>query len=122
MKTWIFIITLFGLTCSKAIATESSVIGGRIVFEQSCSSCQPIVPETWEINLSTTLVVIIDGKMEEKFENHDEWVSCQTKLGLKRKIRKIRALIDSMSDLPAADSKDLKERAGWLKSYFQSLP
>ncbi len=81
-----------------------------------------VTPATYEINLSTCLMVVIDGEVESGFANYSEWISCQTKAGLKRKVRKIRQLIDSMSDLPAADSKDLRERAGWLKSYYLSLP
>ena len=79
-------------------------------------------PAQWEISLSTCLWISVDGKIEEKFKSYDEWLACQTRIGLKSKISRIRTLIDSMSDLPASESRDLRERAGWLKSYYLSLP
>jgi len=79
-------------------------------------------PASYEVNLSTCLVIIIDGKVEEGFTNYTEWISCQTKPGLRRKIRRIRQLIDSMSDLPASETADLRQRAGWIRSYYNTLP
>lgn len=81
-----------------------------------------LTPADYEVNLSTCLIVSIDGKNAVYFESYSDWILCQTKVGLKKKVRRIRALLDSMSDLPASDSKDLKERYGWIKSYYLSLP
>jgi hypothetical protein len=122
MKTWIFILLLSVLSLNKAGATEASVIGGKIVFHGYCSSCAVTAPELWEINLSTTLFVLdAEGKTIMRWKNYSEWLECQTQKGLKKKIMEIRGKIDSMSDFSASDSRDLKERIGWLKSYYQSL-
>lgn len=141
MKKYLFIPLLFlGSTVHATPARvldgvlqfAISTVGGLPVFTQAekdqAISENPggnvvdLTPQSFEVNLSTCLVVTIDGIAEENFKSYSEWLSCQTKAGLKRKIRKIRELIDSMSDLPLSESKDLKERAGWIKSYYQSLP
>lgn len=113
-------------------ANPIAVVEGKPVFFVYASQAEKdfalstgaidMTAQPFEVNLSTCLVIVIDGKVELGFENYSDWMSCQTKAGLKRKVRKIRALIDSMSDLPAIDSKDLKERAGWVKAYYLALP
>ena len=122
MKIWIFIFLLSGLTVNKAFATDSSVIDGKVKFIEACSSCPAITPESWEINLSTTLVVVIDGRRELGFRNYSEWIDCQNRAGLRRKYRQLQTIIDSHGALPASLTQDLRERAGWLRSYYLSLP
>lgn len=86
-------------------------------------SAIPYTPQAFEVNLSTCLYYVgADGEILISFQNNDEWLSCQTKVGLKRFIRKVRILIDSMSDLPAADRVEINQRAGWVRAYFQTLP
>lgn len=74
---------------------------------------QAISVDPDEINISTICVT---------FENYTDFQSCKTKAGLEKKIREIRAQLDSMSDLPALRTRDLRERVGWIKSYYQGLP
>ncbi|MEK7578258.1 MAG: hypothetical protein AAB456_00870 [Patescibacteria group bacterium] len=144
MKAWIIQILLINsFAVSPAFATPVRIVDGIPKFAISQVSGFPawtqaeeaslveahgggnivaLVPANYEINLSTTLVIDIDGDIEIKFNSYTEWISCQTRRGLKRKIRKIRQLIDSLSDLPASESLELRQRAGWVKSYYQSLP
>ncbi len=122
IKIWIFLLLLCGLTFNKAFAAAINVVDGQVVFMGYCASCTATAPQDFEINLSTTLVVIIDGKLEFGFENYSDWQDCQTKAGLRRKYRKIQLIIDSFGILPASLTQDLRERAGWLRSYYLSLP
>lgn len=118
----LFFASLLLFLSRGAHATPASISEGQVIFAAQDSQGNLLTPTNWEVNLSTCLVIVIDGKIELGFDSYQDWIDCQTKAGLKRKIRKIRQLIDSMSDLPLVDSKDLKERAGWIKSYYQTLP
>ncbi len=122
MKKWIFILLLSGLTFNKASGATINITDGQPVFEGYCASCTVSAPQAYEVNLSTTLVVVINGKMELGFENYSDWLECQTKAGLLRKYRKFQAILDSYGSLPASLTTDLRERAGWLKAYYLSLP
>lgn len=132
MKKILFLFCLCFSAASIVRANPIAVVEGKPVFFVYASQAEKdfalstgaidMTAQPFEVNLSTCLVIVIDGKVELGFENYSDWMSCQTKAGLKRKVRKIRALIDSMSDLPAIDSKDLKERAGWVKAYYLALP
>jgi len=94
----------------------------QLIAQYGSGNVTNYTPAAYEVNLSTCLVIIIDGQLEEGFTNYTEWISCQTRPGLRRKIRKIRQLIDSMSDLPASETAELRQRAGWIRSYYNSLP
>lgn len=144
MKAWsIQAFLIIGLAASAAFATPVRIVDGipkfaisqvsgfpawtqaeedSLVTIHGSADIVPLVPANYEINLSTTLVISIDGEVEIKFKSYTEWISCQTRAGLRRKIRKIRQLIDSMSDLPASESLELRQRAGWLKAFYTSLP
>lgn len=81
-----------------------------------------LTPAAFEVNLSTCLIIIVDGEIEIVFENYSDWIGCQTRAGLRRKIRKIRTLINSFSDLPASATAEIRERMGWVLSYYNTLP
>lgn len=66
-----------------------------------------------EINISTCVL---------KFSGAGDFVQCQTKQGIKNKIKDLRRQIDESSDFPNAETRDLRERLGWLRSYYQGLP
>lgn len=144
MKTFLIFITGFVLVCLlnavAAFATPARVSNGKVEFAIAVIASTPswsqaertaaiaagktvvdLTPLDWEVNLSTCLVVDL-GFLKVGFENFSDWSECQTRMGLKRKVMAVRALINSMSDLPASDSSDLNERARWLKSYYLSLP
>lgn len=122
MKIWIFLLLICGLAMDKAFGATIAIVDGRPVFLGYCSTCALTAPQDFEVNLSTTIVVIIDDKIEIGFDNYSDWLSCQTRSGLRRKYRKIQATIDSFGALPASLAADLRERAGWLRSYYLSLP
>lgn len=143
MKTWLFILLLCLGTFNMAFATPSRWRDGKIEFAVSTVGGAPAfstaeqdalalanpagqvvaqVTQGFEVNLSTCLIIYLDGNFVSGFANNTEFMQCQTKAGLKRKVMQLRDLIDAMSDLPASDSADFKSRAGWLKSYYQTLP
>lgn len=119
-KLWLLLLLLCGV--SKANGAAIQVIDGRIAFVGYCASCTLTAPQDFEVNLATTLVVVIDGRLEFGFENYSDWQNCQTKTGLRRKYRQIQSIIDSFGILPASLTQELRERAGWLRSYYLSLP
>lgn len=143
MKTWLTVLSALILSVNLAVATPVRIVDGTPQFAISQVSGFPawtqaeqdnlvatygggsivlLAPANYEVNLSTTLMVTIDGFLEVRFASYDEWISCQTRAGLKRKVRRIREMIDSMSDLPASESLELRQRAGWLRAYYLSLP
>lgn len=119
---WLFLLILSALSANRAFCAFISIENSRPVFTGYCASCTITAPQDYEVNLSTCLVVVIDGKLELGFDNYSDWLDCQTKAGLRRKYRKLQAIIDSFGVLPAALTSDLRERAGWLRSYYLSLP
>lgn len=82
-------------------------------------------PDPWEVNLSTCLTLTIGKFTILAFVGPEDWAECQTRIGLKARFIQIRPLIDALTaDFPANDPLlvDLKQRFGWLKSYYLSLP
>lgn len=144
LKIRIFIFLLSALTLNKAWPVPTRLFGDQIQFATYLFDDVPVFDQrgyiqalvnypnavivstsaaSWEVNLSTILVVNLgDGNLSIGWENNSDFLACQTRKGLKRKVMQIRAAINSMSDLPAADSDDLKNRATWVKSYYLSLP
>ena len=94
----------------------------RLFAKNPTAPVVDLTPKSWEVNLSTCLVVVISGEKLVGFDNYSDYLACQTLVGLKKKIRKIRQVIDSMSDLSPSETLDLKNRLGWLNAYYQSLP
>ena len=122
MKKWIFILLLSGLTSNKAFGASINITDGKPIFDGYCATCTATAPQDYEVNLATTLVIVINGKTELGFDNYSDWLECQTKAGLLRKFRKVQAVIDSYGSLPASLTSELRERAGWLRAYYLSLP
>lgn len=82
-------------------------------------------PDQWEINLSTCITLTIGKYVIISINGPDDWAECQTRVGLKARFIRIRPIIDALtSDFPASDPLlvDLKQRFGWLKSYYLTLP
>lgn len=74
----------------------------------------PLVPENYEINLSTCI---------RQFENHSDFLACQTKKGLRKKLKGLRdSLQDSQDVGDNLAVRDFKERLEWIKSYGKGLP
>ena len=116
MKTLLFIPVLMLSVNLFAEPTPARFIEGRIEFTQYDPRIGDFViytPQDYEINLSTC----ISG-----FENYSDWLSCQTRQGLRKKIKVMRSEFDSMADLPASERLDLRQRLSWLISYYLTLP
>ena len=123
---FILIVLLFSSWIQKVYATPSRLVDSTVDFSQRneiTGQYESFSPLDFEINLSTCIPYQgEDGKWLVKFENHSDWLSCQTRRGLKRKIRQLRQQFDSLSDFTAAERRDLRQRLDWLISYYQTLP
>ena len=145
MKVFILFVSTWA-SASYPFATPSRMIDGKIQFAVSevngvtCWTTQdkqfqvdqynlssgsfPLVISdfaliNYEINLATCVLSDSSGN---SFENHADFIQCQTRQGLAKKIRTMRSFIESSSDLPIGTLLDYLQRIRWLKSYYISLP
>ena len=145
MKVFILFVSTW-VSAAYSFATPSRMIDGKIQFAVSqvngvtcwttgekqfqidqynlSSGSFPLVISdfaliNYEINLATCTLSDPRGN---SFENYADFIQCQTRQGLAKKIRTIRSFIDSSSDLPVAELLDYLQRIRWLKAYYLSLP
>ena len=78
-----------------------------------------VVPEPYEVNLSTC-IKFLDGR--RAYSNLSDWLSCNTRAGLREKVKLLKQEYDQLADIDDVDKVDAISRYRWLKSYYKGLP